>query len=57
MYGKGIACSLTGTCALLLPDTQGNSVVRIFAVAAIVVGVAILVSSIARAAAKRAYKA
>lgn len=58
MYeSTGICSAVAGTCALLLPDTAGNSVIRIVALTAIAVGVAILVSSVVRAVVKRAYKA
>lgn len=58
MYeSTGICSAVVGTCALLLPDTKGNSVVRVIALTAIALGVAILVSSVARAVVKRAYKA
>lgn len=58
MYGKVLGAStVTGTGALVLPNTGGNTPLTIAAITTIVVGGAILLSTLARLVAKRAYKA
>lgn len=58
MYGKILGAStVTGTGAILLPDTSGNIALTIAAITTIVVGSAILLSTVVRVIAKRAYKA
>lgn len=53
--GGGGASVTTG--AVLLPNTGGNVILQVVAVASILVGTAILLSTVARVVAKRAYKA
>lgn len=57
MYGQVLGVSTAGAGALVLPNTGGNSILAIAAYASIVVGVAILATSVLRMVAKRAYKA
>ena len=45
--GAGAGSVISG--AVLLPNTSGNTVLNVIAIAAIVVGVAIVLSSVARA--------
>jgi uncharacterized membrane protein HdeD (DUF308 family) len=52
----GLASVVTGTAALALPNTSGNSVTTILAITAMVVGVAILLSSAFRYVVKRSLK-
>ena len=54
--GGGGAAGIVGG-AVVLPNTGGNTVLQIVAITGIVVGTAILVSTIVRFIAKRAYKA
>lgn len=56
--GKG-ACGAvcTGSGAAALPNTGGNTLLTLVAITAITVGAAITISTLVRAAAKRAYKA
>ncbi len=53
--GVGI-CSNYGSGAIVLPNTGGNHLLMITSIVSIVVGGAILLSSFARIAAKRAYR-
>lgn len=55
--GKGAGPITTGGGAVLLPNTGGNSLLTFVAITAIVVGVAIMVSTVVRFAIKRAYQA
>lgn len=48
---------LTGAGAILLPNTGGNGVLTMLAITSIVIGAAIIVSTLVRLAAKKAYKA
>lgn len=58
MYGKPLAASTTSLAGgVLLPNTGGNVPLTIVALTAITVGSAVLVSTIARAVVKKAYKA
>lgn len=57
MYGEVLGVSTAGVGALVLPNTGGNSILTIVAYASIVVGVAIVATSILRMVAKKAYKA
>lgn len=58
MYGKVLGAStVAGTGAVLLPNTGGSTPLTIVALTAIAVGSAVLVSTIARAVVKKAYKA
>lgn len=57
MYGSVLGATTTGAGVLVLPNTGGNSVLTIAAITSIVVGCAILVTSVARFVAKRAYRA
>ena len=50
--GKGGGAVLTG--GVLLPNTGGNTILTFVAIASIVIGAAILVSTLARFVAKRA---
>jgi len=54
--GKGGGASVAGG-TILLPNTGGNVILQIVAVTAIVVGSIILLSTLIRVIAKRAYKA
>lgn len=51
--GKGAAAIITG--GIVLPNTGGNTVLTFAAIASIVIGSAILLSTIARVVAKKAY--
>lgn len=53
--GKGGACVAGGVC--LLPNTGGNALLTLVSITAITVGSAILISTLVRFVAKRAYKA
>lgn len=55
--GKGAGPIATGGGAVLLPNTGGNSLLTIVAITAIVVGVAIMISTVVRAVLKRTYGA
>jgi hypothetical protein len=55
--GKGAGPIATGSGAILLPNTGGNSLLTIVAITAIIVGSAIMISTVVRFMAKRAYKA
>lgn len=55
--GRGAGPIATGSGVVVLPNTGGNSLLTIVAITAIVVGSAIMISSIVRFMAKRAYKA
>jgi len=60
MYGKcipGVSLIGCGAGPKLLPNTHGNSLLTIVSVAAIVVGTAIVASTLVRFALKRAYQA
>ena len=58
MYGKVLGAStVTGTGAIVLPNTGGNRALTIAAITTIVVGGAILLSTVVRIIAKKAYKA
>ena len=54
MYGKGAGCSVVSGC-VLLPNTGGNTVLTIVAIAGITIGSASLVSTFARFVAKKAF--
>lgn len=54
MYGKGAGCSVVSGC-VLLPNTGGNPILTIVAIAGITVGSAILLSTFARFVAKKAF--
>lgn len=51
--GMGGGCAIGGVC--LLPNTGGNVILTVIAVTGIVVGSAILLSTLIRFVAKRAY--
>ncbi|MEJ0072610.1 MAG: hypothetical protein WDN27_00745 [Candidatus Saccharibacteria bacterium] len=53
--GGGIGGVTTTSSAILLPNTGGNVILTIIAVTGITVGSAILVSTLIRFVAKRAY--
>lgn len=53
MYGKGAGCSVVSGC-VLLPNTGGNTVLTVVAIAGITIGSAILVSTLVRFVAKKA---
>lgn len=55
--GSGAGPISTGSGAVLLPNTHGNSLLTFVAITAIVIGVAIMVSTVVRFALKRAYRA
>jgi len=58
MYGKVLGAStVSGTGVVLLPNTGGNAALTLAAITTISVGVAILLSTVVRAIAKRAYNA
>ncbi len=53
--GKGAGPIVTGS--VILPNTGGNRALTVIAVTSIAVGVAIVVSTVLRLAAKKAHKA
>jgi hypothetical protein len=58
MYGRVLGASATtGTGALLLPNTGGNVALTIAAITTMTVGGAILLSTVVRVVAQKAYKA
>jgi hypothetical protein len=58
MYGQVLGAStVVGTGAILLPNTGGSVPLTIAAITAMVVGGAILLTTVVRFVAKRAYKA
>lgn len=58
MYGKVLPASVsTVSGSVLLPNTGGSTPLTVVAIAAIAVGSAVLISTIARAVVKMAYKA
>ena len=57
MYGQVLGFSTAGAGALILPNTGGNSFLTIAAYISIVVGGAIVLTSVIRFAAKKVYKA
>lgn len=57
MYQNVLGASTAGAGALVLPNTGGNSVLTVAAYTSIVVGTAILLTSVARFVAKKAIKA
>ncbi len=58
MYGQVLGAStVVGTGAVLLPNTGGSMPLTIAAITAIVVGSAVLLSTVVRFIAKKAYKA
>lgn len=58
MYGKVLGASVTsGVGAMVLPNTHGNTALTIAAITTITVGGAILLSTVVRSIAKKAYKA
>lgn len=57
MYNSVLGVSTAGAGALILPNTGGNNMLTIAAIASISVGAVILVTSFARFVAKKAYKA
>jgi hypothetical protein len=58
MYGQVLGAStVVGTGALLLPNTGGNVPLTIAAITTITVGGLILITTIVRFIAKKAYKA
>ncbi len=58
MYGKVLSASATtGVGAVVLPNTGGNVALTVAALTTVTVGGAILLSTVVRAIAKKAYKA
>lgn len=59
MYSGGVVlgASTTVASAIVLPNTGGNLLFAISSVVALAVGVTVLVTSVARIIAKKAYKA
>jgi hypothetical protein len=58
MYGQVLGAStVVGTGAILLPNTGGNVPLTVAAITTIVVGSAILLTSLVRIIAKKAFKA
>jgi hypothetical protein len=59
MYSGGVVlgASTTVASAIVLPNTGGSALLTVSSVLALVAGVAVLLSSVARLVAKRAYKA
>lgn len=57
MYGTTLGGATAGAGALVLPNTGGNSLLTVAAYTGIVVGVAILATSVIRLVAKKAYRA
>ena len=59
MYSGGVVlgASTTVASAIVLPNTGGNVLLTVSSVLALVVGVAVLVSSVARLIAKKSFKA
>jgi len=56
--GKGACGAIcTGSGAAALPNTGGNTLLTLVAITAITVGAAIMISTLVRVVAKRAYKA
>lgn len=55
-HGSGPATSVVGGAALL-PNTGGNTILTVIAITAIAVGAAVMLSSVARVVAKKAFKA
>lgn len=55
MYGQVLGVSTAGAGALVLPNTGGNSLLMTAAYTSIVVGCAIVLTSVVRFVAKRAY--
>lgn len=56
MYEGGRGAGVVLGSSIVLPNTGGNGVLRFMAVAGIVVGATILVTSLVRVIAARAYK-
>ena len=57
MYGNVLGCTTTTAGCLILPNTGGNSALQVVAITSITVGAVILLSSVVRSIAKKAYKA
>lgn len=57
MYTPGMGAGPVVAGAVVLPNTGGNRVIAALAIISIAVGVAIIISSIARSAAKKSSKA
>jgi hypothetical protein len=57
MYQDALGVSTVGGGALILPNTGGNSVLTVVAYTSMVVGSAILLTSVIRFVAKKAVKA
>jgi hypothetical protein len=58
MYGQILGAStVAGTGAILLPDTGGNVLLTALSIAAMTIGGAVLLSTVARAVAKKAFRA
>lgn len=56
MYGSLLGTSTAGVGALVLPNTGGNSMLTVAAITSIVVGCAILVTSLVRFVAVKSYQ-
>lgn len=59
MYSGGVVlgASTTVASAIVLPNTGGNILLTVTSAIALLVGVAVLASSVARIAARKAFKA
>lgn len=57
MYGSVLGATTTGAGVLVLPNTGGNNVLTIVGYTSIVIGCAILATSVIRFVTKRAYRA
>ena len=57
MYGRGEGPTSVVGGAALLPNTGGNTILTVIAITAIAVGAAVMLSSVARVVAKKAFKA
>lgn len=54
MYNTGAGCSVVSGC-VLLPNTGGNTILTVVAYVSIAVGTVIILSSVARMVAKKAF--
>lgn len=57
MYGNVIGTTTTAAGVMVLPNTGGNTALRVVAITSIAVGGAILLTSVVRMVAKKVYKA
>jgi hypothetical protein len=57
MYEGGKGAGAVATGGIVLPNTGGNTILTVAAIASIVIGSAILLSTVVRYVAKKAYSA